>query len=115
MKYPGGYQIIDLGGILIKESEEADPPVRVKGLFYKIQNSKKPVILTNFSLSGDAVPKAPNYGVRIAASADDDTEFYSEALPDSSNITIIHIQGSNPPIESENNNIFYTCHPYYTE
>ena len=49
MKYPGGYQIIDLGGITL----EGNPKDLKPGTYEQILASDKPVLLSNFKWSGD--------------------------------------------------------------
>lgn len=43
MKYPGGYQIIDLGDFSTATSSN---PKNIPGIYEKIRTSKKPVIIT---------------------------------------------------------------------
>ena len=46
-KYPGGYTIIDLGGVNI-----TDDVITIDGLYERIATSDKPVRLTNFLIFG---------------------------------------------------------------
>lgn len=45
MKYPGGYQIIDLGD-LSKITNQRETTIKIPGIFEQIRDSVKPVILT---------------------------------------------------------------------
>ena len=42
----GGYQILDLNGIVFDDSER----VAIDGIFNKISETRKPVLITNFTL-----------------------------------------------------------------
>lgn len=57
MKYPGGYQIIDLKGIVVTSSRQeiTDPEIReiIIGLWNNTSN--KPIYISNFSINGDPV------------------------------------------------------------
>lgn len=44
----GGYQILDLNGIVFEDSER----YVIDGIFNKISETRKPVLITNFALKG---------------------------------------------------------------
>lgn len=74
MKYPGGYQIIDLGGVEIKTTQVELPA----NTYAKILASNKPVYLTNLTFGTGITP--PKWGIRIACFSDDKVSIYSEFL-----------------------------------
>ena len=67
-KYPGGYTIIDLGGVEIDST-----PKEVPGVYEKILHAKQPVVLSNFDYSN--IPYAPLIASGVDSNGDNSVFF----------------------------------------